>query len=47
MTEVSIPDGVFINWADTYPQSKLSSADISKILREHLQWLKDAGYEYK
>ena len=39
MDEVSLPDGVFINWTDTYSQYKPLSPEITKILANHLEWL--------
>lgn len=41
MTEVSLPNGVFINWTDTYSQSKPLSPEIAEILANHLEWLSD------
>jgi len=39
MTEVSIPNGVFINWTDTYSQYKPLSPEIIEILAKHLVWV--------
>mgnify|MGYP005837616093 CR=1 FL=1 len=43
MTEVSLPDGVFINWTDTYSQYKPLSPEITKILANHGKWLNSQG----
>ena len=39
MLDTTIPDGIFINWSDTYSKYKKLSPEIVEILGNHQAWI--------